>query len=233
MAHLLDNIFWNTLTGPHAVFAAGSGDVRRYARGFSPILGFRDPQRPDFAELERICDVGEHFYCDQWTGHAPAGWAIEAESTMYRMVYAGDLPPDGPGDDATQLSLEHAEQAVALAALTRPGPFGLRTIELGDYYGYFDGGQLVAMAGERTVVKGYREISGVCTHPDYQGRGYARALMQRLMRQQLLRGETPFLHVMSANAPAHTLYLRMGFTDHSEPVVRVIGRTDPRAATAS
>jgi predicted GNAT family acetyltransferase len=73
-------------------------------------------------------------------------------------------------------------------------------------------------------VDGYREISGVCTHPDYQGRGYARKLMLKVMRQQLLRGETPFLHVMSANAPAHQLYLKMGFTDYMEPVVRVISR---------
>ena len=27
---------------------------------------------------------------------------------------------------------------------------------------------------------GLREISGVCTHPDYQGRGYARRLMTKL-----------------------------------------------------
>jgi hypothetical protein len=150
MSHVLDNIFWNTLTGPHAHFAAGSGDARRYARGFSPILGFADQSRPDFVELARICDVGEHFYCDGWTGRAPEGWAIEAESTMYRMVYEGEMPATDPAPDAVRLTLEHAEQAVALAVLTKPGPFGPRTIELGDYYGYFDGGRLVAMSGERT-----------------------------------------------------------------------------------
>ena len=30
---------------------------------------------------------------------------------------------------------------------TNPGPFGIRTIELGEYFGVFDGAQLVAMAG--------------------------------------------------------------------------------------
>jgi predicted GNAT family acetyltransferase len=71
---------------------------------------------------------------------------------------------------------------------------------------------------------GLREISGVCTHPDYQGRGYARRLMLELIRRQLERGETPFLHVMRANEAAHQLYLRMGFRDYLETVVRVVAR---------
>ena len=118
----------------------------------------------------------------------------------------------------------HADQAVALAALTRPGPFGPRTIELGEYFGCFEGGRLVAMAGERMHAGDLHEISGVCTHPDFQGRGLARRLVARLVRRQLARGETPFLHVMRDNAGAHGLYLRMGFRDHAEPVVRVLAR---------
>ena len=89
---------------------------------------------------------------------------------------------------------------LALALLTKPGPFGPRTIELGEYFGYFDDGdRLIAMAGERMAAAGLHEISGVCTHPEHQGRGLARRLMLKLIRRQLLRGETPFLHVMRAN----------------------------------
>jgi hypothetical protein len=54
MEQLLDNIAWHTLTGPHAKFAAGTGAVRRYAAGFSPIVGFADAQQPDFAGLARV-----------------------------------------------------------------------------------------------------------------------------------------------------------------------------------
>ncbi|MGB9109780.1 MAG: GNAT family N-acetyltransferase [Telluria sp.] len=46
--------------------------------------------------------------------------------------------------------------------------------------------------------------------------------MLKLIRRQLLRNETPFLHVMRANAAAHELYLRMGFRDYLETVVRVV-----------
>jgi ribosomal protein S18 acetylase RimI-like enzyme len=224
MAHLLDNIFWNTLSGLHAHLSAGTDSARRYAPGFSPIVGFPDPRQPDFGALAPFCEPGEHFYCDAWSGPAPAGWRIEAEATMYRMVWDGPMPERDEAPDAVPLGPEHAAQALELALLTRPGPFGPRTIELGEYFGYVDHGKLVAMAGERMAAPGLHEISGVCTHPDYQGRGYARRLMLKLIRRQLARGETPFLHVMRANAAAHGLYLRMGFRDYCETVVRVVAR---------
>ncbi len=222
---LLDDIFWQTLTGPHAQYASGAGGARRYARGFSPILAFADRHRPDFAALAPYCAADEHFYCDGWTGAAPDGWRIEAESTMFRMLWNAAPPTADAAPAAVALRPEHAQQAVELAALCRPGPFGPRTIELGDYFGYFDGARLIAMAGERMHVAGLREISGVCTHPDYQGRGLARQLMARLVQRQAARGETAFLHVMRANEAAHQLYQRMGFEDYLESVVRVVSPT--------
>jgi predicted GNAT family acetyltransferase len=80
------------------------------------------------------------------------------------------------------------------------------------------------MAGERMQAGSLREISGVATHPDYQGRGLAKRLMLKLIRRQMLRNETPFLHVMSANTGARALYERMGFTSYKESVVRVVSR---------
>jgi ribosomal protein S18 acetylase RimI-like enzyme len=222
---LLDHIFWHALSGPHAQYASGAGGARRYARGFSPIIAFADPVQPDFAALAPYCEAGEHFYCDSWIGAAPAGWQIEAESTMFRMVWQAPPPDADAAPDAMALRPEHAGQALALATLCRPGPFGPRTIELGEYFGYFEGERLVAMAGERMQAAGLREISGVCTHPDYQGRGLARKLMAKLVRRQMARAETPFLHVMRANDATHQLYLRMGFEDYLESVVRVVSPT--------
>jgi ribosomal protein S18 acetylase RimI-like enzyme len=224
MKHLLENIFWHALSGPHACYATGTNDARRYAPGFSPIVGFADIAQPNFAALVPYCESGEHFYCGGWTGNAPAGWCIDAESTMFRMVWESSMPATDEALDAVPLGPEHAAQALALAELTRPGPFGLRTIELGEYFGYFEGQRLIAMAGERMHVEGLREISGVCTHPDFQGQGLARRLVAKLVRRQLQRNEIPFLHVMHDNESAHRLYERMGFRDYLEPVVRVVSR---------
>src|SRR5712671_499042 len=180
MKQLLDNIVWHTLIGPHAKHAAGTGDVRRYAIGFSPIIGFADVSAPNFAALKSFCRTGEHFYTDAWSGPVPATWEINVESTMFKMIWEDPIPANDPAQDAIPLGPQYAEHALELATLTRPGPFGLRTIELGEYFGYFEGERLIAMAGERMHAGTLREISGVCTHPDYQGRGYARRLMTKL-----------------------------------------------------
>ncbi len=220
--HLLDNIVWHALCGAQRRFSAGTDTARRYAAGFSPIVGFADQERPDFEALRPFCEAGEHFYCDGWSGKAPPGWRIEAESTMFKMVWDGELPPADEAPEAMALGAAHAAQALELATLTRPGPFGPRTVELGEYFGIFEDGQLVAMAGERMAAGPLREISGVCTHPGCQGRGWARRLMLKLLRRQMRRGETPFLHVMSENHAARGLYQRMGFKDWKESVVRVV-----------
>lgn len=222
MTHLLDHVTWLTLIGPHARFAAGTDEARRYAAGFSPILGFADIKHPDFAALADYCQPDEHFYTDGWSGEIPDGWRLDAESTMFKMVWEGGIPAGDEAPDAVRLDPEHAARALELAELTNPGPFGLRTIELGDYFGYFHGQRLVAMAGERMCAGTLREISGVCTHPDFQGRGLARRLMMKLIRLEMQRGETPFLHVMRDNAGARSLYARMGFRDYKESVVRVV-----------
>ncbi len=221
---LLDNIAWHSLVGPQAALSVGTGDGRRYAPGLSPIAAFADIAWPNFAALAPHCEPGEHLYCSGGSGPAPAGWTIHAEAMLVKMVWDAPAPATDAGAAAVRLGPEHVPQMLDLVALTRPGPFGPRTIELGEYFGAFDGPRLVAMAGERMFAGPLREVSGVCTHPEFQGRGLARGLMQVLLRRELRRGEIPFLHVMRDNRSAHAMYERMGFRDRQEQVVRVLSR---------
>ena len=223
--HLLDDVIWHSLTGPQAAVSTGTDRVRRYAPGFSPIIGFADLERPDFAALEPYCAAGEHFYCAGWSGVAPAGWRVDAEARLLKMVWQGAFPAADDDFAAVRLGPEHVPQMLELVALTKPGPFGPRTIELGAYFGCFEGPRLVAMAGERMHAGALREVSGVCTHPDFQGRGLARRLMLKLVRREVEQGEIPFLHVMKANEGAHRMYQRMGFGVHQEQLVRVLSRS--------
>ena len=219
----MDDIVWLALTGPHARFATGTDEARRYASGFSPIVGFANRAQPNLAALAPFCDAGEHFYCDGWSGDAPRGWRIDAEEIMLKMIWDAPMPAD-QAPEAIRLGAVDVEQALDLVARTRPGPFGPRTLELGDYFGFFDEGRLVAMAGERLKAPPLREISGVCTDPRYRGRGYAGRLMTKLIRREMQRGEMPCLHVMRGNDAAVRLYRRMGFRLHRESVVRIIAR---------
>lgn len=218
----LDNVVWNALSGHQIHFSEGNEFARRFAHGFSPIVGFPDALNPDFGALRPYCDPGEKFFCVYWTGEPPDDVALSLDTKMLQMVYAGPGSVDDAAPDAIELTAAHAEQALELALLTKPGPFGLRTMELGDYFGYFEDGQLIAMAGERMFVGKHREISGVCTHPSAQGRGLAGKLMRKMMHRALLRGEVPWLHVYSHNTVGVHLYEKLGFRIRRESPVRVI-----------
>jgi ribosomal protein S18 acetylase RimI-like enzyme len=221
---LLDNIIWNALSGQQQHVSVGTHEARRYAPGFSPIAGFADAARPRLDALLPYCQPGERFYVDRWSAAPPDGWQVDAEGTMHKLVWSAAAPSGDEAADAVRLGPEHAAEALALAQLTNPGPFGPRTTELGEYFGYFADGQLIAMAGERMHAGHLREISGVCTHPSARGRGLAYRLMRKLLFRQLRRAELPFLHVMTANTRALQLYLSMGFVDHCQTVVRVVSR---------
>ena len=221
---ILDNVLWNAFSEEQSAVTTGTGGVRRYAPGFSPIVAWEDPIHPDFESLNLVAEIGEKFYCDLWTGDAPSGWSIEAETIMFKMVFEGETPEPMDETGIVTLGQEHAYAIVELALLTNPGPIGIRTWELGDYYGFFDGDKLIALTGERMFAPPYREISAVCTHPDYRGRGLASKLINRFIRQQVLRGEIPFLHVLSENDGARNIYRKLGFRDYLETTTRVIRR---------
>jgi len=220
------NIIWRCLAGSQRHLSVGTDQARRYARGFSPLIAFADPERPDFDALAPFCEPGTRFYCSEWSGAVPDDWSLHRDARM--LVMAWDSRPAPRSDDTLgeiPLTTAHVAQMVALAELTRPGPFDARTIEFGGYVGIFDGDRLVAMAGERMHDRHLREASGICTHPEYQGRGLAKRLSELVVRRILARNETPFLHVVATNARAIALYERMGFRTAREVPLRVVSRT--------
>jgi ribosomal protein S18 acetylase RimI-like enzyme len=216
------NIIWRSFTGTHARFTTGTDRIRRYAKDISPLIGYADPDAPDFEALTPYCEPGERFYCAEWRGPEPAGWKIEVDSAMCAMHWNGAIPEADPALGAIRLRAEHVAQMMALTAVTRPGPFGTRTIELGEWHGIFDGDRLIAMAGQRLHAGELHEISGICTLPEYQGRGLGTRLTALIIRIQMARGEKPFLHVASANMRARELYGRMGFVLEREVAMRVV-----------
>ncbi len=221
---MLANIVWHSLSGPQAPLSAGTDHIRRYARGYSQLIGASDPTAPDFDALAPFCTADEHFYVVGWSGRAPRGWQIDADSAADQFVWDGLAPEPVDTSDITRLGREHVARMIRLAEITKPGPFAERTIEFGEFYGILDGEHLLAMAGERLHAGPLREISGVCTDPQAQGRGYARRLMHLLLRIQIGRGQMPFLHVMADNNHARGVYERMGFRHHQRVVVRVVSR---------
>jgi predicted GNAT family acetyltransferase len=102
-------------------------------------------------------------------------------------------------------------EMLELTAATEPGPFLPRASD----------GRLVAMAGERLKSTAFAEISAVCTHPEFRGHGYARALVTFLAAQILAAGKTLFLRVKSEN-DAKVVYQKIGFRLRAATCLTVI-----------
>jgi predicted GNAT family acetyltransferase len=105
----------------------------------------------------------------------------------------------------------HVADVLELTSRVYPHYFRPRTVEMGRYFGIYDGAKLAAITGERMRFDGHTELSAICTDPAYLGRGYAQRLVAMLTNDILDRGDLPFLHVSHRNARAKSLYEHMGF----------------------
>jgi len=211
---VLENPAWAALSGPQACFAEASGDAARF--------------HPDVAPWCAVADLGD-----------PAAWADLATLTDYAVLTAPAIdPPAGwervamtPGvqmvghtmtgvHDAETVKLTETDvpEMLDLVERAKPGPFGKRTVELGNYLGLRHEGRLVAMAGERFRLPGWTEVSAVCTDPDRRGQGLAARLTMAVAAGILAHGDLPFLHVAAENAAAIRLYERLGFQIEHEVV---------------
>jgi predicted GNAT family acetyltransferase len=213
--HPLDNIIWKALTTRQAQFAESFGQARRFTLEVSPLAAFRESTPEGYESLAGLVDTGATIGLFLEAPYQPhPGWSFVAGAPMPEMVYEGvGLPTQESSSDPEIVELGDADspEMMALTALTKPGPFGKRTHELGTYLGIRLDGKLVAMTGERLKIPGYTEVSAVCTHPEHTGHGYARILMAEVMRRIRSRGETPVLHVRGDNVRAIQLYERLGF----------------------
>ena len=74
-------------------------------------------------------------------------------------------------------------------------------------------GDIVAKANTHAIGINCVQIGGVYTHPLYRRNGYAGALVQALCNRALRSGKQPVLFVKEKNAPAFSLYQKLGFAE--------------------
>jgi predicted GNAT family acetyltransferase len=208
---LLDNPAWSALSTTHASFAKGDDLAKRYPVNVAPFGATRDQSPESYHSLARLLGPEETAAMPLATMPVlPAGWTIVRRVDSAQMVWNTQTTP--PAEHRfEELTISNVEEMLALVELTKPGPFFKRTPELGSYLGIREAGKLVAMAGERLKPYGYTEISAVCTHPDYRGRGYASSLVSILIQRITKRNEIPFLHVRQENVDAIRVYEKLGF----------------------
>jgi predicted GNAT family acetyltransferase len=223
--HPLDHPVWNALTTRQQALAEGGELARRYPPSIAPFAAMADMSAQSCAALGALMsgsDIAVLFTPDPVT--APAEFKLLLAETGEQMI---GTPVDSAtrGVEIVTLGANDVAAMMALTELTKPGPFSLRTHELGTFLGIRIDGQLVAMAGERMKPAEYTEITAVCVHPSHRGRGYGQMLLAAISRQITGRGEIPFLHVFSNNESAIALYRRQGMEIRRRLHVTVLQKT--------
>jgi predicted GNAT family acetyltransferase len=226
--HALDRPIWASLAGHHAALSEGGALAKRYARDVNLFASSRDDGPAALDALVALVEPGEHVYVLQVPEIAVPSALHATKTALGVQMVATRSIDSGPADDIVVLGDADAPEMLALAQLTQPGPFLARTHVMGTFRGIRIGGHLAAMAGERMHVPGHTELSGVCTHPDFRGRGLARRLSAVVCSGIEARGETPFLHAWKDNHPAIALYEQLGFRWRSDVNVAVLERTQLR-----
>jgi ribosomal protein S18 acetylase RimI-like enzyme len=207
-----DNPMWHALRGPHAHLAQGGGQLLWYPQAIAPFLAVATPDSA--VTSEDLADVGQApdaYFVGVSPCALPPGWRLGPAANVLQMLYPSDAVPQLAAGQYRILTASDNTSMQALARIAFPAFFRSRTRELGTYVGHFVNGELVSMAGERLALEGFREISGVCTHPDHAGRGHAQRLTQVLLEQHRKLGLRSFLHVSEGNSRARGIYESMGF----------------------
>ena len=222
----LDHVIWTALTTGHAALAEGDERARRYPDPIAPFAAVRDNSEAAWRSLARLIPPDGSAVLFTPEEVTPTGLTVTDREMIDQMIGPALAPPTIA---FTELGAADAPAMVELATLTQPGPFKLRTHELGRYIGIYDRGTLVALSGERMHPVGFTEVSAVCVHPDARGKGYAAELIRAVVQQIVARGETPMLHVRPANTSAIALYLKLGFVKRTQLHLAVVAATPARS----
>lgn len=211
------NPAWLALTTRHRHLAHGGPQALRYASRVAPIAAVETWTETSAAALAALLDPEESVFVINPGSLAGTPFVETRRIPCYQMYLDADARPASPAASHSTLALDSVRDAPDMVALTDiafPALFRIGTPEMGPYRGIRVNGELVAMVGERLWIPGYREVSGVCTHPQHTGHGYAYQLMQEVAANMQRDGDTPFLHVNVKSERAMALYTRLGYVSH-------------------
>jgi len=224
---LFANPVWHALQTKHRHFAVSAGDACRYPADVAPFAAVASPSVAALKQLRSLLAPGEYVWLfEEHCPHVPGLSSVETLECL-QMVLPDEVAPPGPKTEIVRLSDENAPEMVALTNLAFPGFFRNRTCQMGSYYGVRStDGELIAMGGERLMLDGYPEISGVCTHPEHRGKGIAASIIWELTRSHRRDGLVSWLHVGRMNHRAIQLYLRLEFKVTRTVTLTRISRTE-------
>jgi ribosomal protein S18 acetylase RimI-like enzyme len=210
MTDSLDQPIHSALHSIHRGFALQVPGVVRYPADVAPFFAVDDASTDASDAVATLLAPSETVLLLGVAPRRHEGAYLHPFAPLAQMVCDAPLE-DVEGPEVVPLREAQRADVLDLTALVYPHYFRPRTMDMGRYFGIYREGRLAAMIGERMGSDTTREISAVCTHPDFLGHGYARRLMAMLTNDLLADGLQPFLHVSHENTRAKAMYERIGF----------------------
>ncbi|HKH61178.1 MAG TPA: GNAT family N-acetyltransferase [Flavitalea sp.] len=205
----LDNPVWFSLTETHNQFALDYTNIKFYHPDFCPFGGFEKNENLSRG-IGDYSIMTDNFFVVGEKPELPQGLKVNKELVCLQMIMVNKIYVE-PTENITQLTSGHQNLLYQLVNLVQPGYFKEKTALLGNYFGIFKEGQLVAVTGERMKMSDFIEVSAIVTHPDHTGKGYAGQLIAYSVNNIINQNKTPYLHVVGTNFGAVRLYEKLGF----------------------
>ena len=206
----LDNPVWHSLSETHKSLAIDHGHIKFYHPDYCPFGGFTNIENTS-SYITEYSTLIENFFIVGEGPQLPNFLKLKKELICLQMILHNKIDTDITEEIIT-LSGKYDEELFQLVNLVQPGYFRRKTFMMGDYYGIFKNGNLVAVTGERMKMDTYTEISAVVTHPDHTRKGYAKQLIAHTTNKIFSQDKIPYLHVAESNSSAINLYENLGFS---------------------
>ncbi len=206
----LDNPVWFSLTDIHFNEAIDYGGVKFFHPDYAPFGAFINNADTSNA-IEKHAKLINDFFIVGDKPKMPAHFKEPIEYIGLQMIIYNKI--NFPiTENIVELTESHYDNLIGLIKLVYPEYFKPKTNALGQYFGIYKDGKLVAITGERMQTKNFIEISAVITHPDYTGNGFAKQLIAHTVEGIIKKGKTPILHVDQTNLGPIKLYKKLGFS---------------------
>lgn len=206
----LDNPVWNSLCETHQNFAVNYADIKFYNPEYCPFGGF-DKSQNISKQIDSYSELVDNFFVVGNKPELSKHVEIKKELICLQMIIEDNINIEVK-EEVTTITKQHVDALFQLINLVQPGYFKEKTNMLGDYFGIFKNGQLVAVTGERMRMNDFVEVSAIVTHPNYVGQGYAKQLISHAVNNIFDKNKIPYLHVLESNIGAIKLYEKLGFT---------------------
>lgn len=212
-SYKLDNPVWHSLSETHSKFTINYRGIKFYDPEYCSFSGTNEEY--DVDAIYDYAELMDSFFIVGEKPVLPNGLQLKNEVICLQMIIEKPIEVSIT-DEIVLLTPSHTEALYELVNLVQPGYFMMKTALMGNYYGIFENGVLIAVTGERMQMDAFIEISAVITHPDHAGRGYAKQLVAHAVNTVCKQKKIPYLHVVKSNIRAIKLYEKLGFITKRE-----------------